>query len=162
MREPVRTVEPVAIPPGHRALDALLGVGGIRTPDLEGNDLHPDVTYMAQRLKRNEPMETLNLSENKPVPQCPVAIAEALKHIPIRALKVSYTITPTVNTPSACLKRLFLSYTLLASTGAIAVAKFLPMPPPSCTWTCAIPKRWNGICWWVSVAGGLGRACRGD
>ncbi|KAF8059231.1 hypothetical protein FPV67DRAFT_461702 [Lyophyllum atratum] len=39
MREPVRTVEPVAMPIGRWALDALLRVRGIEDTGSEGNDL---------------------------------------------------------------------------------------------------------------------------
>ncbi|KAI6169874.1 hypothetical protein EDD17DRAFT_1785645, partial [Pisolithus thermaeus] len=121
-----------------RALDALPRLGALRTLDLRGNDLRNGVTYLAQVLKRNRTLKVLNLSENKLDVQCLVAIAEALKYNQcletldlsrnpccgpalegIQSLRTAFTL-------NAALKRLFLSSTQLTSSGAIALAEFLP------------------------------------
>ncbi|TFK65923.1 RNI-like protein [Pluteus cervinus] len=121
-----------------RALDNLPRVGALRTLDLRGNDLRMGVTYIAQVLKRNRTLKVLNLSENKLDVQCLVAIAESLKYNScletldlsrnpcsgpglegIQSLRTAFTL-------NTALKRLFLSSTSLSSTGAIALAEFLP------------------------------------
>ncbi|KAL0959057.1 hypothetical protein HGRIS_014357 [Hohenbuehelia grisea] len=121
-----------------RALDALPRLGALRTLDLKGNDLRNGVSYLAQVLKRNRTLKVLNLSENKLDVQGLVFIAEALKYNSsletldlsknpcsgpglegIQSLRTAFTL-------NTALKRLFLSSTSLTSTGAIALAEFLP------------------------------------
>ncbi|KAF8637057.1 hypothetical protein AX16_010912 [Volvariella volvacea WC 439] len=121
-----------------RALDALPRVGALRTLDLEGNDLRMGVSYLAQVLKRNRTLKNLNLRDNKLDVQCLVVVAEALKYNSclemldmsknpccgpmlegIQSLRTAFTL-------NTALKRLFLSNTNLSSTGAIALAEFLP------------------------------------
>ncbi|KXN91582.1 Protein phosphatase 1 regulatory subunit 37 [Leucoagaricus sp. SymC.cos] len=121
-----------------RALDALPRLGALRTLDLKGNDLRNGITYLAQVLKRNRTLKLLNLSENKLDVGCLVAIAEALKYNScletldmsknpcsgpsldgIQSLRTAFTLNTS-------LKRLFLSSSHLISSGAIALAEFLP------------------------------------
>ncbi|KIY66992.1 RNI-like protein [Cylindrobasidium torrendii FP15055 ss-10] len=120
-----------------RALDSLPRVGALRTLDLKGNDLRNGISFLAQVLKRNRTLKVLNLSENKLDPAGLVAIAEALKYNSsletldlsrnpcasglegIQSLRTAFTL-------NTALKRLFLSATSLTSTGAIALAEFLP------------------------------------
>lgn len=121
-----------------RALDALPRLGALRTLDLRGNDLRNGVTYLSQVLKRNRTLKVLNLAENKLDIQCLVVIAEALKYNQcletldlsrnpcggpglegIQSLRTAFTL-------NTALKRLFLSSTQLTSSGAIALAEFLP------------------------------------
>ncbi|KAF9531479.1 hypothetical protein CPB83DRAFT_904584 [Crepidotus variabilis] len=121
-----------------RALDNLPRLGALRTLDLKGNDLRNGITYLAQVLKRNRTLKVLNLSENKLDVQCLVTIAEALKYNScletldlnknpcagpglegIQSLRTAFTL-------NTALKRLFLSSTSMTSTGAIALAEFLP------------------------------------
>ncbi|VDB95667.1 unnamed protein product [Peniophora sp. CBMAI 1063] len=121
-----------------RALDNLPRLGALRTLDLRGNDLRTGVTYIAQVLKRNRTLRVLNLSENKLGVQELVAIADALKYNScletldltrnpcsgpglegIQSLRTAFTL-------NNALKRLFLSATGMTSTGAIALAEFLP------------------------------------
>ncbi|KAL4079887.1 hypothetical protein V8B97DRAFT_1928380 [Scleroderma yunnanense] len=121
-----------------RALDALPRLGALRTLDLRGNDLRNGVTYLAQVLKRNRTLKVLNLAENKLDGQCLVAIAEALKYnLCLETLDLSRNpccgpglegiqSLRTAFTLNTALKRLFLSSTHLTSTGAIALAEFLP------------------------------------
>ncbi|KAI9063604.1 RNI-like protein [Trametes sanguinea] len=121
-----------------RALDNLPRLGALRTLDLKGNDIRNGITYIAQVLKRNRTLKVLNLSENKLDVQGLVAIAEALKYNScletldlsknpccgpsldgIQSLRTAFTL-------NAALKRLFLSSTGMTSSGAIALAEFLP------------------------------------
>ncbi|KAJ3539631.1 hypothetical protein NM688_g6337 [Phlebia brevispora] len=116
---------PTPTPNGHgpsaalldkvRALDALPRLGALKTLDLRGNDIRNGISYIAQVLKRNRTLKVLNLSENKLDVQCLVSIAEAL----VQSLRTAFTL-------NNALKRLFLSSTNLTSTGAIALAEFLP------------------------------------
>ncbi|KAE9392990.1 hypothetical protein BT96DRAFT_944249 [Gymnopus androsaceus JB14] len=63
-----------------RALDALPRIGSLRTLDLRGNELRSHVSYLAQVLKRNRTLKTLNLQDNKLDPKALAVIAEALKY----------------------------------------------------------------------------------
>ncbi|KIJ60815.1 hypothetical protein HYDPIDRAFT_31861 [Hydnomerulius pinastri MD-312] len=121
-----------------RALDTLPRLGALRTLDLRGNDLRTGVSYLAQVLKRNRTLKVLNLSENKLDVQCLVSIAEALKYnLCLETLDLSRNPCSgpslegiqslrTAFTLNTALKRLFLSSTHLTSSGAIALAEFLP------------------------------------
>ncbi|KAH7915505.1 hypothetical protein BJ138DRAFT_1187914 [Hygrophoropsis aurantiaca] len=121
-----------------RALDTLPRLGALRTLDLRGNDLRTGITYIAQVLKRNRTLKVLNLSENKLDVSCLVSIAEALKYnLSLETLDLSRNPCSgpglegiqslrTAFTLNTALKRLFLSSTQLTSTGAIALAEFLP------------------------------------
>ncbi|KAI0343834.1 RNI-like protein [Trametopsis cervina] len=121
-----------------RALDALPRLGALRTLDLRGNDIRTGITYIAQVLKRNRTLKVLNLSENKLDVQGLVAVAEALKYNScletldlsknpccgpglegVQSLRTAFTL-------NNALKRLFMSSTGLTSSGAIALAEFLP------------------------------------
>ncbi|KAI0087207.1 hypothetical protein BDY19DRAFT_986247 [Irpex rosettiformis] len=121
-----------------RALDALPRLGALRTLDLRGNDIRSGITYIAQVLKRNRTLKVLNLSENKLDVQGLVAVAEALKYNScletldlsknpccgpglegVQSLRTAFTL-------NSALKRLFMASTGLTSTGAIALAEFLP------------------------------------
>ncbi|KAJ4500181.1 hypothetical protein C8R41DRAFT_531304 [Lentinula lateritia] len=63
-----------------RALDALPRIGSLRVLDLRGNELRNHITYLAQVLKRNRTLKSLNLQDNKLDPKALVVIAEALKY----------------------------------------------------------------------------------
>ncbi|THH03300.1 hypothetical protein EW145_g6365 [Phellinidium pouzarii] len=96
------------------------------------------IQYIAQVLKRNRTLKVLNLSENKIDVQGLIAVAEALKYnLTLETLDLSRNPCSgpslegiqslrTAFTLNTSLKRLFLSSTLLSSTGAIALAEFLP------------------------------------
>ncbi|KAH8109464.1 hypothetical protein DFH11DRAFT_1812456 [Phellopilus nigrolimitatus] len=114
-----------------RALDALPRLGELRTLDLRGNDIR-------QVLKRNRTLKVLNLSENKIDVQGLMGIAESLKYnLTLETLDLSRNPCSgpslegvqslrTAFTLNTSLKRLFLSATSLTSSGAIALAEFLP------------------------------------
>ncbi|KAF8509532.1 hypothetical protein BU17DRAFT_56039 [Hysterangium stoloniferum] len=121
-----------------RALDNLPRLGALRTLDLRGNDIRGGIMYIAQVLKRNRTLKLLNLSENKIDVTGLMCIAEALKYNScletldlsknpccgpglegIQSLRTAFTLNTS-------LKRLFLSSTSLTSSGAIALAEFLP------------------------------------
>ncbi|KIK63448.1 hypothetical protein GYMLUDRAFT_57653 [Collybiopsis luxurians FD-317 M1] len=63
-----------------RALDALPRIGSLRTLDLRGNELRNHISYLAQVLKRNRTLKTLNLQDNKIDPKALAVLAEALKY----------------------------------------------------------------------------------
>ncbi|KAF9066813.1 hypothetical protein BDP27DRAFT_1329792 [Rhodocollybia butyracea] len=63
-----------------RALDALPRIGSLRVLDLRGNELRSNISPLAQVLKRNRTLKSLNLQDNKIDPKGLVVIAEALKY----------------------------------------------------------------------------------
>ncbi|KAG8883926.1 hypothetical protein FRB97_005600 [Tulasnella sp. 331] len=139
-----------------RSLDNLPRLGALQTLDLRSNDLRGGVIYIAQVLKRNRTLKVLNLSENRVDIQGLVVIAEALVcsfiiiivtvnqftfkkkyNSTLETLDMSrnpccgpglegVTSVRTAFTINTSLKRLFLSGTNLTSSGAIALAEFLP------------------------------------
>ncbi|GAA5987902.1 hypothetical protein JCM10908_007265 [Rhodotorula pacifica] len=122
----------------RKQIDALPRFGNLLTLDVKGNDLRHGVTYVAQVLKRNRTLKTLNLSENKIDSHGLTAIAEALKYnTTLETLDMSHNpcCGPGVEgilalrsalMVSHSLKRIFLNSTELTSEGAIALAEFLP------------------------------------
>lgn len=122
----------------RRQIDALPRFGALLTLDVKGNELRHGVTYVAQVLKRNRTLKTLNLSENKIDSHGLTAIAEALKYnSTLETLDMSHNpccgpgVEGVLALRSALmlshsLKRIFLNSTELASEGAIALAEFLP------------------------------------
>ncbi|GAA5885556.1 hypothetical protein JCM3774_002989 [Rhodotorula dairenensis] len=122
----------------RKQIDALPRFGALLTLDVKGNDLRHGVTYVAQVLKRNRTLKTLNLSENKIDSQGLTALAEALKYnTTLETLDMSHNpcCGPGVEgimalrsalMVSHSLKRIFLNSTELTSEGAIALAEFLP------------------------------------
>ncbi|KAJ3842459.1 hypothetical protein F5878DRAFT_555797 [Lentinula raphanica] len=63
-----------------RALDALPRIGNLRSLDLRGNEMRNHITYLAQVLKRNRTLKSLNLQDNKLDPKALAVLAEALKY----------------------------------------------------------------------------------
>ncbi|KAJ3732761.1 hypothetical protein DFJ43DRAFT_1072791 [Lentinula guzmanii] len=63
-----------------RALDALPRIGSLRSLDLRGNEMRNHITYLAQVLKRNRTLKSLNLQDNKLDPKALAVLAEALKY----------------------------------------------------------------------------------
>ncbi|KAJ3888987.1 hypothetical protein GG344DRAFT_67487 [Lentinula edodes] len=131
-----------------RALDALPRIGSLRVLDLRGNELRNHITYLAQVLKRNRTLKSLNLQDNKLDPKALVVIAEALKYnaaLEELDLGSAFSSHPSSAPPQAqpnlgleglhalrlalalntTLTRLSLSATHLGDAGAIALAEWM-------------------------------------
>lgn len=121
-----------------RALDNLPRLGALKTLDLRGNDLRNGVSSISQVLKRNRTLKILNLADNKIGVEGLVYIADALKYNnSLETLDLSrnpccgpgvegITSLRTAFTLNTALRRLFLSSTALTDDGAIMLAEFLP------------------------------------
>ncbi|KAJ3755304.1 hypothetical protein EV360DRAFT_49950 [Lentinula raphanica] len=121
-----------------RALDALPRIGNLRSLDLRGNEMRNHITYLAQVLKRNRTLKSLNLQDNKLDPKALAVLAEALKYNAaleeldlgrnpccgvvggkgIHALRLALALNTTLN-------RLSLADTHLGDAGAIALAEWM-------------------------------------
>ncbi|KAJ3820740.1 hypothetical protein EV361DRAFT_803173 [Lentinula raphanica] len=120
-----------------RALDALPRMGNLRSLDLRGNEMRNHITYLAQVLKRNRTLKSLNLQDNKLDPKALAVLAEALKYNAaleeldlgrnpccgvvggsIHALRLALALNTTLN-------RLSLADTHLGDAGAIALAEWM-------------------------------------
>ncbi|KAG9092887.1 hypothetical protein FRC07_011573, partial [Ceratobasidium sp. 392] len=121
-----------------RSMEGVPKLGCLVVLDLKGNDLRGGVSYIAQVLKRNRTLRSLNLSENKVEVQGLVVLAEALKYnSTLTSLDLSNNLcsSPSLDgihalrnalTLNTTLRHISLSGTLLNSQGAIAIAEFLP------------------------------------
>ncbi|KAJ3978815.1 RNA12 protein-domain-containing protein [Lentinula detonsa] len=69
-----------------RALDALPRIGSLRSLDLRGNEMRNHITYLAQVLKRNRTLKSLNLQDNKLGPKALVVLQPTLKENTVRLL----------------------------------------------------------------------------
>ncbi|KAG8700203.1 hypothetical protein FRC09_006107 [Ceratobasidium sp. 395] len=121
-----------------RSMEGVPKLGCLVVLDLKGNDLRGGVSYIAQVLKRNRTLRSLNLSENKVEVQGLVVLAEALKYnSTLTSLDLSNNpcSSPSLEgihvlrnalTLNTTLRHISLSGTSLNSQGAIALAEFLP------------------------------------
>ncbi|QRV93312.1 protein phosphatase 1 regulatory subunit 37 [Ceratobasidium sp. AG-Ba] len=121
-----------------RSMEGVPKLGCLVVLDLRGNDLRGGVSYIAQVLKRNRTLRSLNLSENKVEVQGLMVLAEALKYnSTLTSLDLSNNpcSSPSLEgihvlrnalTLNTTLRHLSLAATSLTSQGAIALAEFLP------------------------------------
>lgn len=121
-----------------RSMEGVPKLGCLVVLDLRGNDLRGGVSYIAQVLKRNRTLRSLNLSENKIEVQGLVLLAEALKYnSTLTSLDLSNNpcSSPSLEgihvlrnalTLNTTLHHLSLAATSLTPQGAIALAEFLP------------------------------------
>ncbi|KAG9078332.1 hypothetical protein FS749_009686, partial [Ceratobasidium sp. UAMH 11750] len=121
-----------------RSMEGVPKLGCLVVLDLKGNDLRGGVSYIAQVLKRNRTLRSLNLSENKVEVQGLVVLAEALKYnSTLTSLDLSNNpcSSPSLEgihvlrnalTLNTTLRHISLASTSLTSQGAIALAEFLP------------------------------------
>ncbi|KAK0548687.1 hypothetical protein OC845_003476 [Tilletia horrida] len=113
-------------------------IGALLTLDLKSNDIGNGVAYLAQALKKNRTLRVLNLSDCNIDVTGLMAMADMLKYnATLETLDLSHNqcCGPTLDgiatlrtafTLNFGLKRLFLSDTDLSSEGAICLAEFLP------------------------------------
>ncbi|CAE6445516.1 unnamed protein product [Rhizoctonia solani] len=121
-----------------RSMEGIPKLGCLVSLDLRSNDVRGGVSYIAQVLKRNRTLKTLNLSDNRIEVQGLVQLAEALKYnSTLTSLDLSSNpcSSPSLEgihairnalTLNTTLRHLSLSSTGLTSQGAIALAEFIP------------------------------------
>ncbi|KAH7338228.1 hypothetical protein B0J17DRAFT_661550 [Rhizoctonia solani] len=121
-----------------RSMEGVPKLGCLVSLDLKSNDVRGGVSYIAQVLKRNRTLKTLNLSDNRIEVQGLVQLAEALKYnSTLTSLDLSNNScsSPSLEgihvlrnalTINTTLHHLSLSSTGLTSQGAIAIAEFIP------------------------------------
>ncbi|KAJ1305225.1 hypothetical protein OPQ81_000254 [Rhizoctonia solani] len=121
-----------------RSLEGVPKLGCLVSLDLRSNDVRGGVSYIAQVLKRNRTLKTLNLGDNRIEVQGLVQLAEALKYnSTLTSLDLSNNpcSSPSLEgihvirnalTINTTLHHLSLSSTGLTSQGAIALAEFIP------------------------------------
>ncbi|KAF8714653.1 Leucine Rich repeat, partial [Rhizoctonia solani] len=121
-----------------RSMEGVPKLGCLTLLDLRSNDVRGGVSYIAQVLKRNRTLRTLNLSDNRIEVQGLVQLAEALKYNSTLAsldLSNNPCSSPSLEgihvmrnalTLNTTLRHLSLSSTGLTSQGAIALAEFIP------------------------------------
>ncbi|CAE6436311.1 unnamed protein product, partial [Rhizoctonia solani] len=121
-----------------RSMEGVPKLGCLTSLDLKSNDVRGGVSYIAQVLKRNRTLKTLNLSDNRIDVQGLVQLAEALKYnstLTWLDLSSNPCSSPSLEgihvlrnalTLNTTLHYLSLSSTGLTPQGAIALAEFIP------------------------------------
>ncbi|EUC60325.1 protein phosphatase 1 regulatory subunit 37, putative [Rhizoctonia solani AG-3 Rhs1AP] len=121
-----------------RSMEGVPKLGCLVSLDLKSNDVRGGVSYIAQVLKRNRTLKTMNLSDNRIDVQGLVQLAEALKYnSTLTSLDLSNNpcSSPSLEgihvlrnalTLNTTLHYLSLSSTGLTPQGAIALAEFIP------------------------------------